>query len=179
MDLYFIRHASAVELDREISEDSFRYLSPEGRAHSAEIAQKLHKLNINFDLILSSPIVRAIQTAEIFSNIMHHKGDFKTAVELIGGSSFNRFQQLLHRSSNYKSIACFGHSPDMNQYSINLIKENRVKELKVNFKNCSVCRIKYDYEKDKGSFVWFLKSDTLELVHPSKEDKILTGIKNY
>ena len=55
MDLYFIRHASAVELDHEISEDSFRYLSPEGRAHSAEIAQKLHKLNINFDLILSSP----------------------------------------------------------------------------------------------------------------------------
>jgi phosphohistidine phosphatase len=169
MDIFMIRHAPAVKLDREIAEDSFRYLSPEGRARSIQIAQKLHELHISFDLILSSPIVRAVQTAEIFSNVMSHKGDFKIAVELIGGSSFNRFQQLLNRNSHYKSIACFGHSPDMNQYSVSLIKQNRVKELKVNYDNCSVCRINYDVEKRKGNFVWFLKSDTLQLVHPDKE----------
>ena len=173
-----IRHAPAVKLDREIAEDSFRYLSPKGRARSIEIAQKLHMLHISFDLILSSPIVRAVQTAEIFSNIMRHKGDFKTAAELIGGSSFHRFQQLLRRNSHYKSIACFGHSPDMNQYSINLIKHNRVRELKLNYENCSVCRINYDLEKEKGNFVWFLKSDTLQLVHHAKEDKTHAGIKN-
>jgi phosphohistidine phosphatase len=169
MDIYMIRHAPAVKLDREIAEDSFRYLSHEGRASSIQIARKLHELHINFDLILSSPIVRAVQTAEIFSNIMHHEGDFKIAVELIGGSSFNRFQQLLNRNSHYKSIACFGHSPDMNQYSINLIKHNRVKELNMNFENCSVCRINYDLKKENGNFVWFLKSDTLKLVHPAKD----------
>ena len=173
-----IRHAPAVKLDREIAEDSFRYLSPEGRARSIKIAQKLHKLHISFGLILSSPIVRAVQTAEIFSNIMRHKGDFKTAAELIGGSSFHRFQQLLNRNSHYKSIACFGHSPDMNQYSINLIKHNRVRELKLNYENCSVCRINYDLEKEKGNFVWFLKSDTLKLVHPSKEDKTHADIRS-
>jgi phosphohistidine phosphatase len=172
-----IRHAPAVKLDREIAEDSFRYLSPEGRARSVEIAEKLHKLHISFDLILSSPVVRAVQTAEIFSNIMHHKGDVKTATELIGGSSFHLFQQLLNRNSHYKSIACFGHSPDMNHYSINLIKHNSVKELKVNYKNCSVCRINYNTEKEKGNFVWFLKSDTLQLVHPAKE--ATADIKNY
>jgi phosphohistidine phosphatase len=174
-----IRHAPAVKLDREIAEDSFRYLSPEGRARSIQIAEKLHKLHISFDLILSSPIVRAVQTAEIFSNIMHHKGDFKTAVELIGGASFHCFQQLLKRHSHHKSIACFGHSPDMNQYSINLIKHNRVKELNLNFENCSVCRVNYDTEKEIGSFVWFLKSDTLKLVQPTKEDKAPAGIRNY
>ena len=173
-----IRHAPAVKLDREIAEDSFRYLSPEGRARSIKIAQKLHKLHISFGLILSSPVVRAVQTAEIFSNIMRHKGDFKTAAELIGGSSFHRFQQLLNRNSHYKSIACFGHSPDMNQYSINLIKHNRVRELKLNYENCSVCRINYDPEKEKGNFVWFLKSDTLKLVHPSKEDKTHADIRS-
>lgn len=172
-----IRHAPAVKLDREIAEDSFRYLTPDGRARSIQIAEKLHKLHINFDLILSSPIVRAVQTAEIFSNIMRHKGDFKTAAELIGGSSYHRFQQLLQRNSHYKSIACFGHSPDMNHYSINLIKNNRVRELKVNYENCSVCRINYDMEKEKGSFVWFLKSDTLQLVHPAKG--AAAGIKSY
>lgn len=172
-----IRHAPAVKLDREIAEDSFRYLSSEGRARSVQIAEKLHKLHISFDLILSSPIVRAVQTAEIFSNIMQHKGDFKTASELIGGSSFHRFQQLLNRNSHYKSIACFGHSPDMNQYSIHLIKHKRVRELNINYENCSVCRINYDMEKETGNFVWFLKSDTLQLVHPVKESA--ADIKNY
>jgi len=179
MDIYLIRHASAVELDHDISEDSFRYLSTEGRAHSNEIAGKLHKLHINFDLILSSPLVRAVQTAEIFSSVLHHKGEFKTAIELIGGASFHRFHQLIRRNNHHKSLACFGHSPDMNQFAIGMLRHNKVKELKVNFKNCSVCRIKYDFEKEKGSFVWFLKSDTLELVHPEKENKIPAGIKNY
>jgi phosphohistidine phosphatase len=166
MDIYLIRHASAVELDHDLAEDSFRYLSHEGRALSSEVAHKLHKLRISFDLILSSPLVRAVQTAEIFSGILHHKGEIRTAIELIGGASFHRFHQLIKRSSHYKSIACFGHSPDVNQFSIGMLKHNKVKELKVSFKNCSICRIKYDFEKEKGDFVWFLKSDTMELVHP-------------
>jgi phosphohistidine phosphatase len=164
MNIYLIRHAAAVEIDKEITEDSFRYLSPSGRTHSYEIAKKLKEHRVHFDIIYSSPLVRALQTAEIFANVLHHKGEFKTAVELIGGTAFSRFQQMINRNSHHKGIACFGHSPDVNHFATALIKSNDVKALKLDFKNCSVCKINYDTEKEAGKFVWFLKSDTMELV---------------
>ena len=164
MHVYLIRHAAAVELDNETREDSFRYLSNDGRMHSAEVAKRLKGLKVHFDLILTSPLVRAVQTAEIFSDVLHHKGNIKTAVELIGGGSYTKFEQLLKRSSGFESIACFGHAPDVNTYAVNLIKSNDVRELKLNFKNCSVCKISYDVKTGKGEFDWFLKSDTLQVV---------------
>lgn len=164
MYIYFIRHAAAVELDKEIGEDAFRYISAEGRKHSEEVAKKLKEQSVQFDLILSSPQVRAVQTAEIFSNVLHHKGDFKTAVELIGGASFSSFNKLIKRNSHYKSIACFGHSPDMSLFAVNLLKTNEVRELKIQFMNCSVCKIDYEPAGDTGKFEWFLKSDTLQVV---------------
>ncbi len=164
MNIYLIRHAAAVELDKEITEDGFRYLSPAGRIHSHEVAKKLKEHKVHFDAIISSPLARAIQTAEIFSNVLNHHGEFKTAIELIGGASFLKFEQLIKRNSHHYSIACFGHAPDVSHYAAGLIKNNDVTELKLNFKNCSVCRINYDTKGGIGKFVWFLKSDTMELV---------------
>jgi phosphohistidine phosphatase SixA len=71
---------------------------------------------------------------------------------------------MIMRNSHHKVIACFGHAPDVNHFAVALLRNNNVKELKLNFKNCSVCKINYDAEKEKGKFVWFLKSDTMELI---------------
>lgn len=164
MHIYLIRHAAAVELDKEIVEDSFRYLSHAGRNQSREIARKLKEHKVHFDIIYSSPLTRALQTAEIFANILHHKGELKTAVELAGGASFSRFHQMIKRSSHHNKIACFGHAPDVNLFATGLINNKEVKELKLNFKNCSVCKISYDIKMETGKFIWFLKSDTMQIV---------------
>jgi phosphohistidine phosphatase len=166
MNIYLIRHAAAVEIDKEIGEDSFRYLSSAGRMHSAEVAKKLKEHRIRFEIIFSSPLARALQTAEIFANVLKHKGELKTAVELIGGASFNRFRQLIKRNSRFKGIAFFGHVPDVNHFAAGLLNDGEQKEFKHNFKNCSVCKISYDLKKEKGKLVWFFKADTMELVKP-------------
>ncbi len=163
MDLYLIRHGKAVEFDREIVEEGYRYLSPEGRSLSYDVAHKLKELKAGFDLIITSPLVRAVQTAEIFASVLNYKGEMKTAIELIGGISFNRFLHLIKKNSHYKSIAFFGHSPDVNHFSVNLIKHHSIPELKINFKNCSVCKIHYDLKNEEGKFSWFLSSDTMEI----------------
>ena len=64
MELYLIRHGIAEERRPEITDDK-RALTKEGRQKTAKIALRLKKLNLNFDLILTSPLVRAYQTAEI------------------------------------------------------------------------------------------------------------------
>lgn len=163
MDIYIIRHGIAADLDNEIVEESFRYLTIHGRNHCRIVAQRLKDMKINFDAVFSSPLVRAVQTAEVFASVLKYDKEIKTAIELIGGSSFSRFRQLINRHSHNESIAIFGHAPDVNSFTLNLIKDNPVKDLQLNFKNSSVCKINYDPSSGNGRFEWFLNSDNMKL----------------
>ncbi|MEO8513495.1 MAG: phosphohistidine phosphatase SixA [Ignavibacteria bacterium] len=163
MDIYIIRHGVAADLDSEIVEDSFRYLTIHGRNHCRIVAQRLKDMKVSFDAVLSSPLVRAVQTAEVFSSVMKYDNEIKTAIELIGGSTFNRFLKLIKRHSHHGSIAIFGHAPDVNSYSLNLIGNNPVKDLQLNFKNSSVCKINFDPASESGTFDWFLNSENMKL----------------
>ncbi|MBN3886708.1 MAG: phosphohistidine phosphatase SixA [Nostoc sp.] len=64
MELYLIRHGIAEDKELGIKDEE-RSLTKEGRQKTEKVAQKLVKLGLNFDLILTSPLVRARQTAEI------------------------------------------------------------------------------------------------------------------
>lgn len=167
-EIYLIRHSEAVELDNEIVEEGYRYLTTKGRRKAFEVTKVLNDLNVHFDLIISSPLVRAVQTAEIIASGIIKKPELKTAIELIGGNTFERFHQMLRRHSHYREIACVGHAPDVNNFALKMIKHDEINQLKINFKNCSVCKIDYDIETTNGNFVWFLKSDTMELIQAQK-----------
>lgn len=64
MELYLIRHGIAEEHKPGIKDEE-RSLTKEGRQKTEKIAQRLAKLDLHFDLILTSPLIRAQQTAEI------------------------------------------------------------------------------------------------------------------
>ncbi|MBW4674664.1 MAG: phosphohistidine phosphatase SixA [Desmonostoc geniculatum HA4340-LM1] len=64
MELYLIRHGIAEDKDLGIKDEE-RSLTKEGRQKTEKVAQQLVKLGLNFDLILTSPLVRARQTADI------------------------------------------------------------------------------------------------------------------
>jgi phosphohistidine phosphatase len=64
MELYLIRHGIAEEPQPGLKDEE-RQLTKEGRQKTEKVAQRLVKLGLHFDLILTSPFVRARQTAEI------------------------------------------------------------------------------------------------------------------
>ncbi|QLE58699.1 phosphohistidine phosphatase SixA [Nostoc sp. TCL26-01] len=64
MELYLIRHGIAEEHQSGI-QDELRSLTKEGRQKTEKVAHRLVKLDLHFDLIVTSPLVRAKQTAEI------------------------------------------------------------------------------------------------------------------
>ena len=163
MEIYIIRHGVAAELDNEVVEEGYRYLTLPGRNHCKIVSQKLKDMKIEFDIILSSPLIRAVQTAEVFASALKYPGEIRTVIELIGVNSFDRFLQLLKRYSHHNNIAVFGHAPDVNTFTLNLIKDNPVKDLQINFKNLSVCRIDYDFKNDSGKFVWCLNPENMKL----------------
>lgn len=163
-EIYIIRHAAAADLDKEIVEDTHRYLTIHGRNHCRIVAGRLKDMKVQFDIIFSSPVIRAVQSAEIFASILKYEGEIRTATELIGGNSFSKFQQLLKRNSRFNSIAVFGHAPDVNTYCTNLFRNQDIRDLTINFKNSSVCKVDYDIENDNGRMVWFLNSENMKLI---------------
>lgn len=166
MDIYIIRHGIAAELDNEIVEEGYRYLTVHGRNHCRNVAMKLLEMKVSFDMILSSPLVRAVQTAELFACALNYEGEIRTTIELMGGNPFSRFVSILRRYSHCNKIALFGHAPDVNIYSQNLIK-NDYNQIQLNFKNSSVCKIEFDPVRETGKFIWFLDSENMKLIQRS------------
>lgn len=72
MYLYLIRHGIAVDPDPSaldsIANDESRSLTKIGRKKIAQVADRLNKLELKFDLIMTSPLVRARQTADLLIN---------------------------------------------------------------------------------------------------------------
>ncbi len=64
MELYLIRHGIAEERHENIKDEE-RKLTKEGKQKTEKVAQRLAELDLKFDFILTSPLVRAHQTAEI------------------------------------------------------------------------------------------------------------------
>jgi len=66
MKLYILRHAIAEERDEDLyPDDSLRPLAPKGKRKMAKMAEQLEDMDIQIDLIVSSPYVRAYETAKI------------------------------------------------------------------------------------------------------------------
>jgi phosphohistidine phosphatase len=67
VELYLIRHGIAEERQENLKDEE-RSLTKEGRQKTEKVAKRLSELDFHFDLIATSPLVRAQQTAEILIN---------------------------------------------------------------------------------------------------------------
>ncbi|AKG24709.1 phosphohistidine phosphatase SixA [Calothrix sp. 336/3] len=68
MELYLIRHGIAEEKHPDIS-DASRKLTKDGEQKTKKVAHRLQEMGLQFDVIASSPLVRAWQTAKILHNV--------------------------------------------------------------------------------------------------------------
>ncbi|HTQ51991.1 MAG TPA: phosphohistidine phosphatase SixA [Candidatus Acidoferrales bacterium] len=113
MNLYILRHGIAVERGAPgFKTDADRPLTPKGRRQLGQIAAAMQSMGLDFNLILSSPFLRARQTAEIvaktlkldkrlaFSDALTPDGDAKTLI-----------RQLHELKPAPENILLVGHEP--------------------------------------------------------------------
>jgi phosphohistidine phosphatase len=113
MNLYLLRHGIAVEPGTYGYEnDSERPLIPKGERRLRAAVAAMKELELSFDLILSSPFVRARQTAEIVADGMKLKKDLKLSDDLIpGGSSKALICALKELKPEPENVLLVGHEP--------------------------------------------------------------------
>ena len=117
MNLFLLRHGVAVKRgDLDFANDELRPLTAGGRRQLRQTGAALRKLGPKFDLILSSPLVRARQTAEIAAADLRLKKRLSFADELKPGAPAKRLIQKINRlKPAVKNLLLVGHEPDLSE----------------------------------------------------------------
>jgi phosphohistidine phosphatase len=115
MQLYIVRHGIAIgREDPRCPSDPERYLTEEGVEKTMQVAKGVAALGAAADLLLSSPYVRAIQTAEIFaSELDYAKQKIRRSDLLLPGAEPSLLFRELARDKQVSSIFLFGHAPQL------------------------------------------------------------------
>jgi len=112
MKLYLIRHGAAVERGESVAEEH-RYLTIRGRLSFRLTAKRMAKKEEMPDVIISSPLARALQTAEILSEALGFEGEVVVAPELAPGFDQNKLRRVLASYKGKAALALVGHEPDL------------------------------------------------------------------
>ncbi|MBW4694355.1 MAG: phosphohistidine phosphatase SixA [Lyngbya sp. HA4199-MV5] len=117
LELYFIRHGLAGE-HGSYTNDAERPLTEEGKQKTRQIAKRLHGLELRFDLILTSPLVRARQTADLLLEAKLADTLQETS-DLAPGGSLTTWLEWLQewRSPQKNALALVGHEPDLSTWA--------------------------------------------------------------
>src|SRR4029077_16213488 len=116
MILYFLRHASAGEPLSNPKKDEKRALDESGVEQCGYVGRALSALNAQVDIILSSPLKRAAQTASLVGNEMGHEGKLQLEDGLRPTSSFADFRKVLDKYAKHDSLMVVGHNPSLSEF---------------------------------------------------------------
>ena len=158
-----VRHAHAID-DRAGLEDEARYLTSKGRRVTREVAAKLAELGLVPTRILTSPLVRAVQTAEILATIEAFEGPVEVHPPLTPGNPVALALAPLEDAGQHDLVFLVGHEPAMRAYAAHLLGVRRFPS----FKKAGACLVRLRAD-GAGSFEWMLVPKTLELVESIDE----------
>ncbi len=156
MNLYLIRHAIAVDEGTADLEDSQRPLTDKGRRKMRQIAKGLHALGVEFDLILSSPYLRAQETAEVLADVFKMKKKLIFSESLLPESEPEKVIAEINETHSVDSLAIVGHEPHLSSL-IGLLTSGNM-NIDVTLKKGGVCHLSADdlHHAHRATLEWLL-----------------------
>jgi len=156
-DLYLMRHGIAVMRGvTTILEDAKRPLTPEGKQKMREIASGLVHLGLEADWIVSSPLTRAVETAEIVGEALSSKPPLDLCEALRPGGGPEDLITFLAKRSNRRHALVVGHEPDLGQLTARLIGAGRNANMPLKKGGCCLITFSEFPPKTPGRLVWWL-----------------------
>jgi phosphohistidine phosphatase len=139
-ELYLIRHGVAEDRGDAWPDDNKRPLTENGIARMRKSARGLADLGVEIDIVLSSPLVRARQTAEIVVAALNPKPALVNVDSLAPDGSFAAIVADLEKHGRKPRLALVGHEPSIGELAARLIGSRHALE----FKKGGICRIDLD-----------------------------------
>ena len=158
MEVILIRHAKAETRDpNSWPDDDQRPLTVEGRAEQRAAARAMKKMGIKFDFIVTSPLLRARETADLVAKGYRWSEAPQVAEELGHEYSVGAVVKLLSKFPPDAAVALVGHEPDFSDLTSALISKNC--DVNIAVKKSGVVGIEFNgqAEAGKGVLLYHLK----------------------
>ncbi len=154
MILYVMRHAEAVDGSEDLR-DEWRYLTEKGRLSAEKISSGVVRYGPKPRLIVTSPLTRAVQTAEIMAARACRKNVVVASTLLMPGGDVAEITAYLKGCGDAKRVMLVGHEPQLGLLAAALLgRENEA----VPLKKGSCVALDFDTSKDRrpADFLWYL-----------------------
>jgi len=153
-ELYLVRHAIAAERGPEWPDDDLRPLTDRGIAKFEQAVAGFANLKIVVDEVLTSPLVRARQTADLLASALADSPPVQVLDTLAPGHVPARVIEVVARIARGRRIALVGHEPGLGELAAFLIGARRA----IAFKKGGIARIDLEsgVDRSSGTLVWLL-----------------------
>ncbi len=152
-DVFLIRHAEAVSASLELH-DPQRHLTAHGRTQARALGDRLRWHDCEPTHIWTSPLVRAVQTAELVANMVNAKCVIETQVALAPGAAADALISALVRLPAASIVLLFGHQPTITEIASGLVRKDVAL-----LANAEAVRIHHD--RLRWRFRWDAEAPTL------------------
>ena len=154
MQVYLLRHGVAEE-GRPTTSDAERALTEEGRRKLRQVLQTASGAGVAPSLILSSPLKRAIQTAEIAREVLAYKNEILRTKALAPGSGVKDVWDEIRVHRDEGSLMLVGHNPLLSELAAYLLGSQ---EIEIDFKKGAIMRVDVENfpAQPKGILRWYL-----------------------
>jgi phosphohistidine phosphatase len=161
-ELYLVRHGLAEERGDAFPDDAKRPLTADGMARMRKAARGLARLGVTIDAVLTSPLVRARQTAEIVVEALHPRPSLVAIDSLSPDGSFAAIVADLEKHARKTRLALVGHEPSIGELAARLIGSRHA----IEFKKGAVCRIDVETlpPSGPGDLRWLMTTKILRAI---------------
>ena len=154
MILYVMRHAEAVEASDSL-QDEWRYLTEKGRAVAEKVSFKIARHGPKTRLILTSPLTRAVQTAEIAAAKACRKNVVVASSLLLPGADIGELVVYIKGCGDAKRVMLVGHEPQLGSLVAALLgREDDTVSLKKGA--CVTLKLAPKADDKPANFLWYL-----------------------
>ncbi|HVM62682.1 MAG TPA: phosphohistidine phosphatase SixA [Verrucomicrobiae bacterium] len=160
MKLYLVRHGTASDVARN---DAERELTRDGREEARIVGAALAGLGVRPGSILSSPLVRARQTAEIAGKELMFPGAVEPLDELIGNTTTPALLKVLRPHASHGEIILVGHMPSLSEHLAAMIGGARVEALGLG-KGSVACVEMDELRIGAGQLRWLMRQKQLRQI---------------
>jgi phosphohistidine phosphatase len=147
MVIYFLRHANAGQKHFSSPErDEKRPIDKVGIEQSHDVGRALAAIGVKANVIVSSPLIRATQTAAIVAQELGHEERIVTDEALRPDATFEQFKVLLGRYEDKPSIMVVGHDPSMTEF-VNKVLSNGAPLEAIELKKAGVAKVEKELRR--------------------------------